>query len=250
MEALRVGDSERLNNLIENVVAHADTAEQKARAEFSRTGWHHVRVQMANCIEIKRLLEHGPAPGTRLESVFSSDFEAAESVGKGAAGARDDWSSAGMPKGWGNRQRASSHATFGWDRATGKDSQGALTLDSRGSDGQPLCFLRTVTTEPNALYRATCDVRTREIDQDAGVSITVKWQDKDGNWTTEFATVVRGINEPTRDRWEHLEAYVRTPGIEQPRLVFMPVVERTKQGRVWFDNVELRHLTEGRSDAH
>ena len=249
MEALRGGEEKHLNSLIENVVAHAATPEQKARAAFFQKGWEHVHGEMANYLEIKKLVKHGPPPGTRSEPVFSSDFETEKSVGQGGAGARDDWSSVGMPKGWGNWQRVSSQATFGWDRSTGRKSRGALTLDADGSDGQPLCFLRTATVEPNTLYRATCDVRTTEIDEDANVGITMKWQDKDGKWTTEFATILRHIKKPTGDRWEHLEAYVRTPSIEQPRLVFMLVVERTKKGRVWFDNTELSRLIEGDNTA-
>ena len=204
---------------------------------------------MAKYLEVKKLLEQGPPPGTRLEHVFSSDFETEKSAGRPAAGARDDWRSAGMPKGWGHWQRARSHATFGWDRRTGNQSHGALTLDANGSDGQPLCFLRSVNVKPNTLYRATCDVRTIDIDEASNIGITLKWQDKDGKWTTQFATVDRHLKEPTRGRWERLDAYVRTPDMEKPRLVYMLLVDRAKKGRVWFDNVELSRLVEGKNDA-
>ncbi len=243
--ALRVGDGERLNRLIDNVVAHAQTPEQKARAAFIRKGWEAVRAEIAKYIEIKKLVEQGPPPGSRLEQAFSSDFETEKSAGRPAAGALDDWRSAGMPKGWGHWQRTSSHATFGWDRRTGRQSRGSLAVDAAGSDGQPLCFLRSITVEPNTLYRASCDVRTADIDEDAEVGITVKWQDNNGKWTTQFATVDRHLKKPTAGRWERLVAYVRTPKAEKPRLVFMLLVNRTKKGRVWFDNVELSRLAEG-----
>lgn len=249
LEALGVGEDERLNGLIENVVARAQSPEQKARAAFIQKGWGSVRAEIAKYLEIKKLVEQGPPPGTHLAQIFSSDFETEKSVGRPAAGARDDWHSAGMPKGWGHWQRASSHATFGWDRRTGHQSRGALSLDAKGSDGQPLCFLRTVTVEPNGLYRVTCDVRTTNTDEGANIGITVKWQDKDGKWTTGFATVDRHLKGPTRGQWKRLVAYVRTPEIERPRLVYMLLVERTKGGRVWFDNVELSRLVEGDSDA-
>ncbi|NOY82232.1 MAG: DUF4838 domain-containing protein [Kiritimatiellaeota bacterium] len=241
-EALRIGEEERLDALIENVVAHARTPEQKARAVFIRAGWGLVRTEMANYLAIKKLVEHGPPPGTRLTPVFSSDFESEESTGRPAAAGRDDWRSAGMPKGWGHWQRTGSHATFGWDRRTGKRSRGALTLDAGGSDGQPLCFLRSVAVDSNTLYRAACDVRTVDLDNAAAVGITVKWQDKTGKWTTRYTNVDRRLEKPTAGRWEHVVAYVRTPAIEKPRLVFMLLVDGAKKGRVWFDNVELSRL--------
>ena len=249
LDALRVGEVERLNALIENVVAHAQTPEQEARAAFILKGWGAVRAEMATHIEIKKLVEHGLPPGTRLEHVFSSDFETEKSSGRAAAGARDDWQSAGMPKGWGHWQRTSSHATFGWDRRTGNQSHGALALDAKGSDGQPLCFLRTVSVKPNTLYQATCDLRTSDTDETAEIGITVKWQDKDGKWTTQFAIVDQHLKEPTNGQWKRLEAYVRTPEIEQPRLVYMLMVGRTNKGRVWFDNVELSRLVGDENNA-
>ncbi len=248
LEALRIGEVERLDALIRNVVAHASGREQKARAEFIRNGWELVRTAMANYLEIKKLVAQGPPPGMHLTPVFSSDFETGKSTGRAAAGARDDWRSAGMPKGWGHWQRAGSHATFGWDRRAGNRSRGALTLDTRGSDGQPLCFLRAVDVEPNTLYRATCDVRTVDIDRSAAVGITVKWQDKNGKWTTRYATVDRHIEKPTAGRWERLVAYVRTPAMEKPRLVYMLLVDGAKTGRVWFDNVELSRLVPDEKD--
>jgi len=249
LEALRVGEEKRLDDLIENVVAYAGTPEQKARAGFIRKGWRAVRAEMAKYLEIKRLVTQGPPPGTRLEPVFRSDFETEKSAGRPAAGARDDWRSAGMPKGWGYWQRTSSHATFGWDRRTGKDSRGSLVVDAKGSDGRPLCFLRTVNVKPNTLYRAVCEVRTVDVEETAAVGITVKWQDKNGKWATRFATVERHLEEPTRGRWKRLVAYVRTPDIEQPRLVFMLLVNGARQGRVWFDNVGLSRLAPGAESA-
>ena len=246
LEALHVGDEEKLDALMREVVARAGTPEQKARAAFLHQGWLAVRTEMANYLDIQRLIQEGPPPGTRLEPVFSSNFETAASSGTPAANGRDDWKNAGMPEGWGHWQRSSSRATFGWDRRNGCRSHGSLTLDAAGSDGQPLCFLRTTVVEPKTLYRATCDVRTEKIEEDAAVGITLKWQDKNGAWTTQYATVDRHLEQPTGGQWRSLEGYVRTPDIEQPHLVFMLLVSRTKQGRVWFDNVTLSRL---RSDA-
>jgi hypothetical protein len=87
-------------------------------------------------------------------------------------------------------------------------------------------------------------VRTEGVDEQAAVGITVKWQDKNGKWATEYATVERMLEAPAGGGWRHLEAFVRTPRADAPRLVFMLTVEGTDTGRVWFDNVELSRLVD------
>ncbi len=242
LTALRPGDVEKLDSWMEQVVSRADTPDRKARAGFFYDGWRTVRANIMKYMEIKILEANGPPPGTRLEPVFESDFESPRSRGAAAAGRRRDWRANGMPPGWSYWQRTGSQAVFRWDRNRGKDSRGALELDTAGSDGQPLCFLHTVTVAPNALYRAACDVRTVGVSPGAAVGITVKWQDKSGKWATQFASVDRRLDAPTRGRWKHIEVYVRTPKIENPRLVLMLLVDQAKTGRVWFDNVALARL--------
>jgi hypothetical protein len=243
-EALDLDDADRLDAVMQQVAELAETPGQKERAAFLHQGWVAARTEMANYLEIRRLERNGIPGGMTLEHAFSSDFESERSNGLAAAGTRDDWKAAGMPKGWGNWQRSSSSATFGWDRENGRQSRGALALDATGSKGQPLCFIRTVTVEPHTLYRAVCDVRTEGVDEQAAVGITVKWQDKNGKWATEYATVERMLEAPAGGGWRHLEAFVRTPRADAPRLVFMLTVEGTDTGRVWFDNVELSRLVD------
>ncbi len=248
LEKIRIGEDEYLDGLIEKVVDLSESPEQKKRAAFIQKGWESVRAEMSTYLEIQKLVKNGPPAGTKIEHAFSSDFETEKSAGLPAAGARDDWKSAGMPKGWGHWQRSSSHATFGWDRRTGSESRGSLLLDASGSEGQPLCFLRTATVEPQTLYRVTCDIRTADTDKDASIGITIKWQDKNGKWSTRHATVDQHLEKPTRGRWKPVVGFVRTPAMEKPRLVYMLLVERTKKGRIWFDNVELSRLNKGEAE--
>jgi len=233
LEALRVGDAEKCAKLIDLVVAEAETPAHQARAKFLFDGWRKGRRVMENHLETLRYEQRGFPAGTKEEIVFKSAFEPAAAEKK-KAGA--------MPKHWEYWQRVSSHAAFSWFRSVGCESDGSLRIDAKGSDGQPLCFLRTDTVESKALYRARCRIRTMGVDPTADVSVTIKWRDKDGKWSNAGATVAKRIEKPTRGKWQTVSVFLRAPVIEKPGLVFMLLVDRTKDGQVWFDDAELTRV--------
>ena len=227
-DALAVDDLDRCETWMSRMKSLAETREQKARAEFLYAGWNRVKQTMADRIELLRYAKNGLPAGAREQRLFLDTC-----AGQGR----------GLPEGWSYWQRAGSKARFAWDHDAGDSKPGALCIAAEGSDGQPLCFLKKVPVDARALYHARCRVRTAGVDPDATVGVTIKWQDAKGKWLTQFASVISALKKPMADGWQSLDLFFRTPAHDQPGLVYMLLVEGTKQGQVWYDDIELSRIT-------
>ncbi len=231
-DALEVDDLDRCEAWMSQVKALAQTQEEKARAEFLFAGWERVKQAMEDCIELLRYAKEGPPRGMHERRVFLDDCEDA-----GKQNVRG-----GLPRGWSYWQRVGSKAQFVWDRSAGDTNPGALRIAARGSDGQPLCFLKKIHVEPRTFYRARCRIRTNGIDPAATVGVTLKWQDANGKWLTQFSSAQSTVKNRSDGQWQSLDFYFCTPPSEQPRLVYMLLVEGAKDGQAWFDDIELGQI--------
>ncbi len=226
------------------VLARAQTPEQKARARFLHEGWQRVRRTMAVRLEQVGYAQRGLPEGWKKQQIFLSRFESDRPTGARDLKPNHDWRTGGMPKGWSYWQRANSHAKFAWDRAAGDPGSESLRIDATGSEGQPLAFVRTATVEPDSLYHARCRIRTSGVDAGSAIGITITWKDKDGKWVRTVPSTSGLLKQPTRDGWQTIDMYRRTPQIEQPQLVFLLSVDGADKGRIWFDDAELNRVIE------
>ncbi len=226
-DALDVDDLDRCEAWMNQVSTLAETEGQKARAAFLCDGWNHVKQAMASRIELLRYAKQGLPEGTREQRVF---FDTC------------DGSKGSLPDGWSYWQRVGSKAQFAWDRTPDGTAKGSLRISTNGSDGQPLCFLKKVPAEPNTLYHVQCRVRTKEIGPEATIGVTIKWQDAKGKWLTQFSNAISTVKNKPGGSWQSINLYLRTPPIEQLRLVYMLLADGAKDGQVWFDDIELGRI--------
>lgn len=249
-DALTVEDLRRCEHLLNEVVARAVTPAQQARARAFRAAFEGLKgAGVMGQIAFKAL--NGGTPAADGALVFRDTFDAGE-AGEGRGAARGDWVG-GLPSGWSCWQRGGCTATFGWDPAVGHDGPGALVVDARGARHGPVVFIKTVPSSapkpneaPGALaplkhgrvYRVECWARTEGLASGAAVEMVLKWFDGAGRWLDASYRRAMPLERILDGRWQRISACFTLPEAART-FVCMPSVERTDQGRAWFDDVAL-----------
>jgi hypothetical protein len=156
---------------------------------------------------------------------------------KSMDGAEQRWHEGGPPAGWDAWQTDDSKGTFTWDRGVEAAGKGTARA-SRVADG---CFLQSYKAAPGERYtvRAACKVHGN-----GNAWLRVRWQTAEGHWAAE--TQDRLVYcEPSPDNWRELFGVVEVPeGVGRLLILLGVGGQRTAEGVVWFDDVELYKLTD------
>ncbi len=216
LEALSRADLAACAEALQQAVAAAPAGPQQERARFFQDGFTRRCPEIASLVRLRH-----PTTVHQVANLVTSGFD------------RD-------ADGWGNWQRDNSRATFSHDGASGHDRPGALSVNSAGSQGTPLCFTRAIPVALGRTYCAATWVRATAVAPPAKVSVAIKWKDAAGAWV-DLPTAESSVAAPLPEDWSVLNTYVDT-GTEGAWTsvafaVVLLTVDQAIAGQICFDDV-------------
>lgn len=232
LDELTMEDLDACGKWMEQVVALAQTPEQKARAQFLADGFAGVRREVEYVIQSKD--QTAAAQGHRLiDDTFSpASAELDEKI----------------PAPWSSWQNEPGTARFIYDHANGQGDTHCLTIDAANAGTSAVFYQRLKFEKPAALYQMTADVQCNDdVNPDAYVGIGITWSKLDGSYLPSKYSGNRFWTASTYKpgQWRPLSVQVRPPPVDGPVEAMVALtVTYGKKGTVRFDNVRLIEVPE------
>ena len=223
MKDLTWKDVAYCQNIMKQVLAKANTPEQKRRAEIFMKSWEQVKSRVIYAMRF-----HHPMKGGGEVPIFRNDFNRSDCLKSNEHPVQGSWmfwqTVAGKSKGM-------------WEEKGGIDGSGALTVHLK--NGSRWCFTRAWKTVPNTLYRFRCQIQAENTGSDGKIYVAAFWRDKNSVQVNKYY-LTRILGPDMRDgKWHTVEIQFSEPPIEKPFLNLHIGGKGVTQGTVRVDNVEL-----------
>ncbi len=209
-------------NEMKQVLAKAETPEQKRRAELFDKSWQKVKAN----IQYAKVFHH-PLKGGGEARIFRNDFNTSDSLNLNAHP---------IPGGWIFWQNTQGKSKGGWEEKGGVDGSGALTVQPK--NGSRWVFARSYKTSSGRIYRFRCQIQAENTGDAGQIFVRAIWRDKNKIITHKY-NLTNYLTPEMRDgKWHTAEIQFKEPPIEKPILNLHIGGQGVKQGVVRVDNVE------------
>jgi hypothetical protein len=227
LDELTLDDLAEAQRLMDEVVALAETPDQKDRATFMAAGF----TELVRDVEYYLSLR-----GTAIP--VDADHPAIRSDSFAPVSEADDK----IPQPWGGWQNAPGVARFYWDHENGHGDSHSLAIDTTGGVGSSLIYRDQEVTDLNELYCLGAMIQSNGVNPDGDVGIEVRWKREDGSYIPRKYTAnsFRRAGDMKDGMWTPFELVVRPPPVDGPLVmtVYLGTVYANK-GIVRFDDVTL-----------
>ncbi len=230
---LTTEDLNECRKLLDAVVAKAETAPEKARAELFMKTFQAVRARA----EYALVFYAPPVPGN-WRTLLRHDFNRMSEAEK--------TSKAKFPGNWNFWQRVPGRAEARWDRQSGYLNSGALRLDLANAEGVPVLFDQGFKVTPGKISMVKCKVKAQQTDNRAQVYIRLRWRGKNNQPEHTFNLVKKLPLEQRDGKWHELIFCFTTPPGDDFRPSLQLGVQRARRGTVWFDDFEFSEWSKTR----
>ncbi len=176
LDELTLNDLAECKRLMGEVVAAAETPEQRARAEFMAKGLHDLLRDVDYHVRLRDKTAATDAKSAIIADSFYPPGEADEKV----------------PLPWGGWQSVPDTVRFYWDHQHGHKDSHSLAVENLKGTGTNTVFYRDLKVDkPDALYHLRGMVQCSGANPDAYVGIQLRWSRADGKYLPRKYTANR-----------------------------------------------------------
>jgi hypothetical protein len=234
LDPLTLDDLAESDRLIGEVVALAETPEQKKRAEFIADGFEGYRKDVEYVI---RLRGKTVPPEAVRETIVSDSFvpPSAEADDK-------------VPLPWAGWQNEPGTARLYWDHEHGQSDSHSLAVNAEGA-GAGVVFYRDFPVEhPADLHHLRVMVQCIGVNEDASVGIQIRWRRADDQYLPRKYTAneIRLVERLEDGKWVPLDVFAYPPSTDGAPLIMTVQLSSTlpTKGVIRFDDVTLNTVDE------
>ena len=155
---------------------------------------------------------------------------------KGEAPVGPDWSSEGVPPGWGSWKIDPARGKLFLDGSRFHSGKVAAVLQ----DGGSMCYIATLPVQPGKRYAVWVYAWATRIGGAHTAAIDLRWQDKDGHWSNgdrNQRTLARRAGQ-----WEKLGTAATAPEGAARAVILLSAEGLESIDRVWFDDASFVEL--------
>ncbi|MCC6422892.1 MAG: DUF4838 domain-containing protein [Phycisphaerales bacterium] len=204
LDELNLQDLEQARQLMDQVVALADTPDHKARAAFFDKGLRRVEDEVGYLLRLRGKMiavkDHDPL---LLEDSFKTTSTQLDEK---------------IPQPWGGWQNSPGTGRFFWDHQHGHGDSQCLAFDAKGAGVGAVIYRDFKLDQPAEMYHMGTQVRVDGVNPDAYIGIEIRWSRPDGQYIPRRFTANRFYSAKLyKDgQWTKLDVYAKPPPGQGP----------------------------------
>lgn len=228
LDPLSEDDLAHCRQLMDQVVALAQTPDQKKRAGFLAKGLQEVLSQTDYVV---RLRGKTVIDGGKHTVLLNDSFKPSP-----------DQSGNTIPQPWGGWQNDPGTARFYWDHEHGQDDDNSLAINAKNAGTSAVIYRTFSIDRPQTLYHLSAMVQCNHVTPDAYVGIVMEWSRKDGKYLPRKWKANRFYSAHLYPdgKWKRLDVYSRPPQGVGPLTLQISLSDiYSHQGIIRLDDVKL-----------
>ena len=218
LEAFSLDLLKECEELLNNMVAKAETPIQKQRAQYFRKLFLDRKSRVLafkNNIEVKK----NAAKYDFSKLLYVATFDP-------------------FPKTLETWQRAGRKAKFFRSETGGVNHSAALGIDAEGSIRGGACYEANITVRTKRKFKVIATMRAEGVENSAKMSLTVQWRNMKGKMLSNAYRVSDPLPKPYDNFWRTLTVYTETPPVNDPVKMCVNLgLSSTLKGKVYIDNI-------------
>jgi hypothetical protein len=243
LDPLTVEDLAACRRLLDEVVARAESPEQKQRAKFVSKGFDDLRKNVEYHVRLKdRTATLDPAKPAILADSFVPPAGANLTPAEGEK----------VPAPWGGWQNEPGTAKIYWDHQNGQTDSHCVAVDAEGAGSSVVFYRDFPVDKPESLYHMSAAVQVNDVNPDANIGIEIRWNRQDGKYLPRKYTAnsYHSAALYQQGQWVQLDVFSQPPADVGPLTMSIRLAAvYPKKGTIRFDDVNLSAVQENQTRA-
>jgi|GEM_PF-2319924 len=238
LDPLTEDDLTACGKLMDQVVALAETPEQKQRAQFMSKGFDEVR---SNVDYHVRLRDKTVAKNAAPSLIVDESFVPPSSLDVHSPDA------AKVASPWGAWQNEPGTAKLYWDHKHGQTDSHCVAVDAEGAGTSVVIYRDFPVEHPRSLHHLSAAVQVNDVNPDAYIGAEVRWTRKDGKYLARKYTcnAFRSAATYPNGKWVTLNVFAKPPAdAGELTMNVRWAAVYSKKGTIRFDDLRLSVVDE------